>query len=107
MTDLAIKLLLVAFFAWMAWSLLQPRYAFEIRITNHAPHLHKGKVTHAFLTRVAEACTDNDVSHGWIAGVARGRHVALRFSRQFPPGCQQRLRNAYHQLGGGFRLSTQ
>lgn len=99
MGEWAIKLLLVAFFGWVIWSILQPRYAFEIRIEAGRAHLRKGKVTQAYLDSVTDVCRDSGVSRGWIGGVLYGRRTALRFSRQFPRGVQQRLRNEWHAAG--------
>jgi hypothetical protein len=98
MGEWVIKLLVLGFVAWAIWSVLQPRYAFEIRVQGGRPRVRKGKVTPAFLTRVAEVCRESGVPRGWIGGVPRGRRVALRFSRHFPPGTQQRLRNEWQVM---------
>jgi hypothetical protein len=90
-----LKALVIGFFAWAAWSLLQPRYLFEIRIRGGQARVSKGKVTQAFLGRVAEACRDSGVDRGWLGGVQQGRRTVLRFSRHFSPGLQQRLRNEW------------
>ena len=95
MGEWTINVLVIGFFAWVIWSILQSQYAFEIRVKNGQPHIRKGKVTRAFLTRVAEVCQESGVLRGWIGGVPRGRRIALRFSRHFPPGTQQRLRNEW------------
>jgi hypothetical protein len=99
MGDLAIKVVVIGFAAWVIWAVLQPRYVFEIRIDGGQPRVRKGKVTAAFLDEVAETCQDAGVARGWIGGVADGRRVALRFSRHFPSGLQQRLRNAWQAAG--------
>jgi hypothetical protein len=90
-----LKILVIGFFAWAGWTLLQTRYLFEIRIRGGQPRVSRGKVTRAFLDRVAQACQDGGVDHGWLGGVQQGRRTALRFSRHFPPGSQQRLRNEW------------
>jgi hypothetical protein len=99
MGEWIVKALVIGFVAWVVWSILQPRYLFEIRIKGGQPHVRKGKVTPAFLGRVAEACHAGGVAQGWVGGVQHGRRTALRFSRDFPPGLQQRLRNQWHAAG--------
>ena len=99
MTDWIIRCFLIAFAAWIAWSLLQGRYAFMIRIRDGRAHLNKGTVTQAFLVRVAEACKSEGVEHGWVGGVRRGPYTTLRFSRNFSPGLRQRLRNEWLDVG--------
>jgi hypothetical protein len=93
------KALVIGFAAWVIWSVLQPRYVFAIRIQGGLPYLRKGKVTRAFLSQVAVVCRESGVARGWIGGVPHGRRVALRFSRHFPPGPQQRLRNEWLSAG--------
>jgi len=95
MGEWIIKLLVIGLAVWLIWSFIQPRYVFEIRIHRGHPSVRKGKVTRAFLSRVAAVCEENGVARGWIGGVRHGRRIALRFSCQFPLGSQQRLRNEW------------
>ena len=95
MGELLVKALILGFTIWVIWALLQPRYVFVIRINRGQPSIRKGRVTSAFLGRVAAVCQEGGVARGWIGGVRQGRRIALRFSRQFPPGPQQRLRNEW------------
>jgi hypothetical protein len=95
MGEWLVRAVLIGLAVWVFWTLLQPRYVFEIRIHRGQPSVRKGKVTGAFLGRVAAVCQEAGVVRGWIAGVRQGRRIALRFSRQFPPGSQQRLRNEW------------
>jgi hypothetical protein len=95
MSEWLIKAFVLGVAAWVVWSILQSRYVFEIRIRGGRPHVRRGKVTAAFLGRVAEACQTDGVARGHIRGVQRGRRIALRFSHHFPPGLQQRLRNEW------------
>lgn len=99
MGEWAIKTLVVAFFAWVIWSILRPRYLFEIRVEAGRAVARKGKVTQAFLDSVTEICRDAGVHNGWIGGEKRNLGSSLRFSRQFPRGVQQRLRNEWHAAG--------
>lgn len=90
-----VKALIIGVAVWVFWTLVQPRYVFVIRINGGQPSICKGRVTRAFLTRVAAVCQEGGIVRGWIGGVRQGRRIALRFSRQFPPGPQQRLRNEW------------
>jgi hypothetical protein len=94
-----VRALVIGFVAWMIWSVLQPRYAFEIRVEGGQPRVRKGKVTGAFLGRVAEVCREAGIDRGWIGGIRHRRRTALRFSRNFSPGLQQRLRNEWQSAG--------
>jgi len=85
--------LLIGIAVWVIWWFVQPQYVFFIRINRGQPLIRKGRVTGEFLGQVATVCQEDGVARGWIGGVRRGRRVALRFSRQFPTGPQQRLRN--------------
>jgi hypothetical protein len=99
MGEWIVRALVIGFAAWLIWAVLQPRYVFEIRIEGGKSHVRKGKVTSAFLGRVTAVCQESGVAQGWIGGVQQGRRVALRFSRHFAPGPQQRLRNAWQSTG--------
>jgi hypothetical protein len=99
MVEWVIKALAVGFAAWVIWSLIQPRYVFEIRVAGGQPAVRRGKVTTAFLGRVAVVCLENGVARGWIGGVRHGGQVGLRFSRHFSAGAQQRLRNEWTLAG--------
>jgi hypothetical protein len=99
MVEYALEILLLVFVAWLIWMLFQPRYVFEIRVRRGRPEVKKGKVTAAYLAEVAAVCRDSSVSGGWIGGVQQGKRVALRFSRNFPAGAQQRLRNGWALAG--------
>jgi hypothetical protein len=99
MGEWLVKALVIGLAAWLIWSLLRPRYVFEIRIDHGQPSVRKGRVTRAFLSRVAAVCQESGVERGWIRGVRQGRRVALRFSGRFPTGPQQRLRNEWALAG--------
>jgi hypothetical protein len=95
MGDWLVTILVLSITIWVFWTFVQPQYVFKIRIDGGQPSLRKGRVTRAFLERVTAICQENGIVRGWIGGVRRGRRIALRFSRQFPPGSQQRLRNEW------------
>ena len=94
-----IKVLLVGLVAWLVYHLLRPRYAFEIRIKAGQPTVRAGKVTPAFLDSVADACRAGGVTRGWLGGIRYRTRTLLRFSRDFPPGVRQRLRNEWLTTG--------
>jgi hypothetical protein len=95
MGEWIVRVLVIGFAVWVIWTVSQSRYVFVVRIEGGQPHVRKGRVTATFLGRVAVVCQECGVSRGWIGGVPRGRRVSLRFSRHFPPGLQQRLRNEW------------
>jgi hypothetical protein len=93
MGEWLVKTRMIGFILWVLWSFVQPRYIFVIRISRGRPSIRRGRVTREFLVRVANVCQEEGVFRGWIGGVQQGRRISLRFSRQFPTGPQQRLRN--------------
>jgi hypothetical protein len=96
MGEVMIQVLAIGFAACVVWAIfLHPSCVLEIRIAGGEPSIRKGKVTAAFLGRVGVVCRESGVARGWIRGVPQGRRVALRFSSNFPPGAQQRLRNEW------------
>jgi hypothetical protein len=74
---------------------LAPRYQFFIQINGRQLIVTNGKVCAAFVDEVREVCHEYGVKNGWVGGVKRGKAIALRFSRNIPPACQQRLRNVW------------
>jgi len=99
MAEWLFKALVVGFALWMGWCLLRPRYTFEIRVRGGKPTVRAGKVTRAYLARVAEVSPTGGVDHGWIGGLPCGGRTRPRFSRDFPPCVQQRLRNEWVVMG--------
>ncbi|HMC64195.1 MAG TPA: DUF3634 family protein [Gemmataceae bacterium] len=75
--------------------LLQPRYAFVIRIAKDGLRTTKGKVPAALAQQIQESCERCGVTSGSVFGIRRGRRVILSFSRQIPADCQQQIRNAW------------
>lgn len=93
------KLVLGLLAAGALAALFRPRYRFELDIRNHEPQVRVGRVTKVFLDNVRTVCRDEPIETGWIGGIAHGPRTRLRFSREFSPGAQQQLRNAW-QAGG-------
>jgi hypothetical protein len=93
--EIVAQFLVVAIIGVVIWLALQPRYVFLIRIRDGVPAVEKGTVSAVFLSKLGEACAEFDVVHGWVGGLGRGRDVALDFSTNVPPLCQQRLRNLW------------
>lgn len=98
MGDWLFQLLVIGFVIWLTWHFLQTHYTFVIQINDGWPTVNKGEVPDVFLNQVAEVCQDVGVLQGWIGGVQKGRRISLRFSKQFPPGPKQRLRNAWAMI---------
>lgn len=99
MLEIGIQLVVVAVILAVVLVLLQnaltPRFQFMIHIKRGDARVTKGKVQPEFLDNVREICREFGISEGWVGGVKRGKSIALRFSRHFPPQCQQRLRNVW------------
>lgn len=98
MIEFCVQFGIVAAFGWAVWSYLQMRYAFQVRIRNGEPRLRRGKVSAAFLSSLGEQCRNERIHRGWVGDLHRGRQVQLRFSRNIPAPCQQRLRNEWPLL---------
>ena len=95
MLELPVWLGLIALAAVVIYLAAQPSYLFVVRVEAGMPRVERGKVTVGFQQRICEACDRNGVKYGWIGGIRRGKRIALVFSRQFSPGCQQQLRNEW------------
>ena len=99
MLELAVQLVVLALavgvVAFIVHHALAPRYQFMVHIHGDAVTLVKGKVAADYLAQVREVCREQAVTTGWIGGVKRGKSIALRFSSNIPPNCQQRLRNIW------------
>jgi hypothetical protein len=85
----------IAIVAAILQAALMPRYQFVIQINGDQLRVTKGKVAADFLDNVREVCRESEITSGWIGGVKRGKAIALRFSGNIPPACQQRLRNIW------------
>jgi hypothetical protein len=90
---------LVALAAWALWSLIRTQYAFIVRIEAGTPRIAGGKVTQAFLHEIGETCRRHGVTDAEIRGTAKGGRIALVFSGDLPPPCQQQLRNLWALSG--------
>lgn len=99
MLEIAIQLVVIAAVLAVVFALLRsaltPRFQFMIQINAGQARVTKGKVPAEFLDHARDVCLEFGVSAGWIGGVKRGKAIALKFSRHFPPACQQRLRNVW------------
>jgi hypothetical protein len=71
------------------------RYRFVVTVDRGEPRVTRGKVNADFLSNIGETCRDYGIDSGWIGGVMQGKSIALRFSRNIPYACQQRLRNIW------------
>jgi len=99
MLEIAVQLVVVAAILAVVLVVLQnaltPRFQFMIQISGGELRVTKGKVPAEFLDNVREVCRESGITSGWVGGVKRGKATALKFSRQIPPHCQQRLRNIW------------
>jgi len=93
--QLVVLAVVLAIMGVIAHNALMPRFHFLVRIHGDAIEIVKGKVGADFLAAVSEVCREQGITSGWIGGVKRGKSVALRFSNNIPPNCQQRLRNIW------------
>jgi Protein of unknown function (DUF3634) len=99
MFEIAVQLVVFGVVIAIVVAILQaalvPRYQFVIQINGDQISVTKGKVQADFLDDAREVCGEFRITSGWIGGVRRGKSVALRFSGNIPPACQQRLRNVW------------
>jgi hypothetical protein len=87
----------------IAWALLRPRTVFEVRVADGKATTVRGAVAAAFVAEIRDACDRLGVRSATVRGTARGRRVALVFSRDIPAaGCQQ-LRNWWANSGWSTR----
>ncbi len=100
MLEIAVQLVVfgvvIAIVAAILQAALAPRYQFVIQINGDRVTVTKGKVQADFLDDVREVCRESNIASGWIGGVRRGKAIALRFSGNIPPACQQRMRNVWY-----------
>jgi hypothetical protein len=87
------RLVVLALVAGALWLFLRPRYLFVIDVQDGQARLRKGKATFLFVREVEEIFRDQAVESGSVRGLAAGKGVVLRFSRQVPESCRQRIRN--------------
>lgn len=99
MFEIAVQLVvfgvIIAIVAVILQAALVPRFHFLVQINGEQFTITKGKVRADFLDEAREVCKEFGVTSGWIGGVKRGKQVALKFSRNIPANCQQRLRNIW------------
>jgi hypothetical protein len=100
MPEMLAGIVLSGIAGWVAWTLTAGRTMFVVRLVNGVPIRKRGAVTDKFLNEVEILAREHALSSGSIRGVQRndGR-IALRFSRTFPPGSQQQLRNWWNCNG--------
>ena len=111
MFEIAVQIVIfgvvLAIVAVILQAAFRPNFQFVIQINGDMLTIVKGKVRADFVDEAREVCREFGVTSGWIGGVKRGKSVALKFSRNFPPSCQQRLRNLWftpsHACSTGFQ----
>lgn len=75
------------------WYAAQPRPKFVIRLRNGTAEVVQGKTTESLRRAVSDVCRENGVTSGKISGLAHGKRIRLKCSRNITSGCQQQLRN--------------
>jgi hypothetical protein len=99
MLEIATQFVVVATILAVVFALLRagltPPFQFVIQISGGELRVAKGKVPAEFLDNMREVCREYGIHAGWVGGVKRGKAIALKFSRHFPPPCRQRLRNIW------------
>jgi hypothetical protein len=95
---------LVAIAGWVAWTMTARRTVFVVRLVNGVAIKKRGTMTDKFLAELEKLAREHTLSSGTVWGVRQndGR-IALRFSRTFPPGSQQQLRNWWNCNGWSTR----
>jgi len=99
MVEIALQLVtfgvVLAVVAFILQAAFRQNFQFVIHINGDQLRIAKGKVRADFLDEAREVCGEFGVTSGWIGGVKRGKAIALKFSANIPPPCQQRLRNLW------------
>ena len=90
--------IVLAIAAVIVQAALMPRYQFVVQIDGDKLTIKKGKVRADFVDEARAVCQEFGITSGWIGGVKRGKSIALRFSGNIPPPCQQRLRNLWFTI---------
>jgi hypothetical protein len=100
MSEILARLVLIGIVGLVAWNLTVGRTMFVVRLAKGVATRKRGAVTGQFLSEVEKLAHEHALTSGYIWGVLRsdGR-IALRFSRSFPPGSQQQLRNWWNCNG--------
>lgn len=75
------------------WNARRGPRVFVVKLNRGEAVAVSGKVTPAFLRQVCEIAALNGVARGRVAGLAAGPRIRLEFSRHFPAGSRQQLRN--------------
>jgi hypothetical protein len=100
MLEIAVQLvfvgIIIAVVAFILQAAVLPRYQFIVQVHGEKLVVTRGKVRGEFLDEARLVCQECGVTSGWIGGVRRGKSIALKFSSNIPPNCQQRLRNLWY-----------
>ena len=96
MWDFLVIVVVIAGATAVYQALGKPRYLFNVRIRNGSVRLQRGKLAQSQLMTLREVVREHQIARGWIAGERHGRLVRLVFSRGFPGGAAQQLRNLWN-----------
>jgi hypothetical protein len=90
-----------AFVIWALWRAAKPRPLFVVRLASGRAAPVSGRVTTAFLQRVAEVAAANQIEQAVIRGFAHGPLIRLHFSSEMSDASRQQLRNWWATHGWG------
>lgn len=103
-SEMLAGLVLIGIVGWIAWTMTGGRTMFVVHLVDGVAIKKRGTVTDKFLTEVEKLAREHALSSGCVYGVRRGDgRIALRFSRHFPQGSQQQLRNWWNCHGWSAR----
>jgi hypothetical protein len=94
-----VLVLIVCALVWFFWRAAQPPRLFTVRVVDGTPKATEGTVTPAFLERVREVASANEILRGTVSGYAYGSFIRLKFSAEFSEECRQQLRNWWAAFG--------
>jgi hypothetical protein len=94
--DILLRLALLAFVLWVVWYVVQPKSVFVIGVVDGNLLVLRGVVPGPMLTEIGRVCHQHRLPKGRIRGIKPfSGPIKLVFSRDFPPGVQQQVRNAW------------
>lgn len=78
---------------WAMWQASRPHSLFTVRLNQDQPAAIVGTVTPAFLERLREVAANHDLLRAEVSGYTIDQQIRLQFSKEFPVGARQQMRN--------------